>query len=140
MNAWWESKSSDFPRFTQDQEFRLQIEDMSGRNPLLLRGVAKAFVGYLSSKSGNLKVVHCYSESEDTDNKVVGAASGKGKGIAGAMDDINPEDIVIDEDAQDRADVWSYIYNTEEWARCRNRIIEFALDSIMGKDESSKNV
>jgi hypothetical protein len=67
MQAWWKRTLPLFPRF--GSRFREALEDLSGRNPLLLRGVEKAVRTYKKyQKSKEDKVtedVNCGSEDEN---------------------------------------------------------------------------
>ena len=132
MRAWWDRKSPKFPPL--DPDFRREIEFMSGRNPLLLRGVEKALIKYRTdprSKRGTRGRIHLYSDSDDSDGDPSGSSGVKGKEPAVADEE---EDGANEEDENARSMIWSGIYETEEWSGSKNRICEYALNSIMGKD------
>ena len=127
MEAWWTRTSPLFPRFAA--MFREKLEDISGRNPLLLRGVEKAardFKKRLKNRVGN-------TESEETDDNGESSKEDDNRGNEEDKRDEQPEG-----QAEENGAIWRQIYETDEWMDAQSRIDSYAGNYISGKADAER--
>lgn len=127
MEAWWTRASPLFPRFAA--MFREELEDISGRNPLLLRGAEKAardFKKRLKIRVGN-------TESEETDDNGESSKEGDNRGDEEDNRDEQPEG-----QAEENGAIWRQIYETDEWMDAQSRVDSYARNYISGKADAER--
>ncbi|KAF8541845.1 hypothetical protein BDD12DRAFT_979387 [Trichophaea hybrida] len=118
MHVWWKRTLPLFPRF--GARFREALEDLSGRNPLLLHGVEKAVCEYKKlQKSKEDEVAEDKNEKEQP---------------AGQENEVEDEEGSADENGV----IWRHIYESDEWIDAKSRVESYARDFITGKADTER--
>ncbi len=99
MAAWWEQFEHLLPKLSR--EFQKKIEEVSGKNPLLLRGVLRA----LSPRKDYQIEPEAVFEVEDTLGSTTAA-----------------ESLAIVRDSE----LWIFLWESMEWKETKERLYQFA--------------
>jgi hypothetical protein len=112
MTAWWAHMSPEFPSFSPD--FREALGDISGQNPLLLRGFERVAREY-KNRFGEIEEKSIKKKRRKT----------KDKEEQGKSDD---ED----------GGIWSLLYTTDEWLETKTRVEQYAQTYIKNNSDKEK--
>ncbi|KAF8534357.1 hypothetical protein BDD12DRAFT_896092 [Trichophaea hybrida] len=118
MYIWWKRTLPLFLRF--GSRFREALEDLSGRNPLLLHGVEKAVREYKKhQKSKEDEVTENQNDKEQSE---------------GQEDDAKYEDGSEDVNGA----IWRHIYESDEWIDLKSGVESYARDFITDKADTER--